>query len=113
MMKHPRDSEKWLERTLTDRVAQSGGLALKYASSTTVGFPDRLLLWPNGVAMWAEIKSRGKRPTAMQQHRIRQLREMGFKVWVVDSEAVLEEAVAHGVAMSAARSGHTDTSSGQ
>lgn len=86
-------SEKWLERYLTMRVRLTGGRALKYQNPIETGFPDRLLLYPGGVALWVELKSKGKKPTEMQQHRMGQLRKLGFRVWVADSKEKIEEIV--------------------
>ncbi len=86
-------SEKWLERRLVTRVRLTGGRALKYQNPIETGFPDRLLLYPGGVALWVELKSRGKKPTEMQQHRMQQLRNLGFCVWVADCKETIEQIV--------------------
>lgn len=83
------DSEKTLERRLTAVVNAAGGRALKFASATETGYPDRLVLWPGGRAEWVELKSRGKRPTRLQALRHAELRRLGFRVTVVDSAAAL------------------------
>ena len=36
--------------------------------------------------IWVELKSKGKKPTKVQQLRIAQLRQMGHNVAVVDSK---------------------------
>ena len=77
--------EKTLEQKLIKEVRQSGGLALKFLSSNFNGVPDRLLLFPGGRMAFCEVKAPGQKPRPLQEHRIAQLRALGFKVYVVDS----------------------------
>lgn len=82
---HANESEKALERYLVELVRKHGGQCLKYANSQQTGYPDRLILLPGGRAAWAEIKSRGKRPTRLQCIRMDELRQLGYRAEVVDS----------------------------
>lgn len=68
-----------------------GGKAMKISSGTDTGYPDRLILLRGGIAIWAEIKSEGKKPTKLQSYRHRELWEMGFPVFVIDSEDMLND----------------------
>ena len=77
--------EKDIERALIRAVRKSGGMCLKFVSPGTDGVPDRLCLWPGGRAAFAEVKKPGQRPRPLQIRRITQLREMGFRVEVIDS----------------------------
>lgn len=86
-------SEKALEAYLVKRVKMLGGVALKYSNPTYTGFPDRLLLLPGGRTAWCELKSRGKKPRAVQQARIQQLRELGQAVYVVSSRGEIEKMI--------------------
>lgn len=86
-------SEKALEAYLVKRVKMLGGVALKYSNPTCTGFPDRLLLLPGGRTAWCELKSRGKKPRAVQQARIQQLRELGQAVYVVSSRDEIEKMI--------------------
>ena len=83
--------EKDLERKLVKAVRQSGGLALKFVSPGVAGVPDRLLLFPDGRAAFAEVKAPGEKPRPLQVHRMEQLRKLGFRVYVVDSEEKIGE----------------------
>lgn len=51
----------------------------------TSGWPDRLFILPGGRVLWMELKAPGRKPTKLQESRIRQLRERGHSVWLVDS----------------------------
>ncbi len=77
--------EKSLERKLVQSVAHMGGLALKFVSPGMAGVPDRLLLFPDGKIAFAEMKAPGKQPTPLQRLRHTQLRNLGFRVFVIDS----------------------------
>ena len=78
--------EKVIETKLIQAVRRSGGLALKLVSPGFNGVPDRLLLFMGGKAAFCEVKAPGQKPRPLQVHRIEQLRALGFRVYVVDSE---------------------------
>lgn len=88
------ESEKTLESSLVREVSRMGGKCLKYASSTTTGYPDRLVLLPEGCVFWVELKTTGRKPGKKQQLRHQELRDLGQVVYVVDSMSELEMAVA-------------------
>ena len=76
--------EKYVEQRLIQAVRQAGGLALKFVSPNLNGVPDRLLLFPGGRIAFAEVKAPGEKPRPLQVHRIARLRELGFRVYVID-----------------------------
>ena len=76
--------EKQIEQKLVQAVRRSGGLALKFVCPGFNGVPDRLLLFMEGKVAFCEVKAPGQKPRPLQVHRIEQLREMGFKVFVID-----------------------------
>ena len=84
------ESEKTLEARLRREVEKRGGMALKLSAQLHRGLPDRLILMPGGRAYFAEIKTTGKKPTKLQEKCHRELRSLGFTVWVVDSTQRLE-----------------------
>lgn len=91
--RHSEESEKALERYLCKRAKEQDGLALKFASATQTGWPDRVVLLPGGRSLWVEVKSRGKRPTALQWLRLQWLRRHGHTAYVCDSRAAIEAAL--------------------
>ena len=84
------ESEKATERYLVERIKLIGGLCLKYSSQTTIGFPDRLLLLPGGMAAWVEVKSENAEPRRVQRIAIDRLRALGFRAAVCDSKAAVD-----------------------
>ena len=76
--------EKTIEHKLTVAVKKAGGIAVKFVSPSFDGMPDRLVLLPDGLIAFVELKAPGKRPRPLQEARHRLLRSLGFKVYVID-----------------------------
>ena len=76
--------EKVIEQKLFQAVRRSGGLALKLVCPGFNGVPDRLLLFMGGTMAFCEVKAHGQKPRPLQIRRMEQLREMGFRVFVID-----------------------------
>ena len=79
--------EKELEQKLIRAVRREGGMALKFVSPNFNGMPDRLILIAKGKMAFVEVKSKGKKPRRLQLICHRQLRELGFQVYVLDEES--------------------------
>ena len=84
-------SEKQIEHALTLMVKARGGIAPKFVSPSFAGMPDRLVLLPGGVFAFAELKAPGMKPRALQLARHRLLRDLGFKVYVINGIEQIEE----------------------
>ena len=78
--------EKTIEKKLADAVKSRGGLAPKFTSPGFDGMPDRIVLLPGGRMAFVEVKAPGKAPRLLQEARHRLLRQLGFKVYVLDGE---------------------------
>lgn len=78
--------ESALESKLVRAVRKEGGMALKFVSPGLDGMPDRLVLIPTGRIGFVEVKAKGRKPRRLQEARHRQLRAMGFRVFVLDDE---------------------------
>lgn len=78
--------EKTIENKLALAVKKAGGIAVKFVSPSFAGMPDRLVLLPDGVIAFVELKAPSKKPRPLQEARHRLLRRLGFKVYVIDSE---------------------------
>lgn len=76
--------EKAIEDGLTKAVRTRGGLCEKWISGT-VGWPDRIVLMPDGKIGFVEVKAPGEVPRKIQLRRHKKLRMLGFKVYVLDS----------------------------
>lgn len=90
--------EKQIERKLVETVKAAGGICPKLVSPGTDGMPDRMVLLPKGRIGFVEVKAPGEKPRPLQTHRHRQLRALGFPVFVLDDPEripwILEEVAA-------------------
>ena len=78
--------EKSIERKLVKMVSAMGGLALKFVSPGMAGVPDRLVLLPGGKIAFVEMKAPGGKPRLLQRLRHGQLRDLGFRVYVINDK---------------------------
>ena len=76
--------EKAIERTLVQAVKARGGICPKFVSPGTDGMPDRIVLLPGGHIGFVEVKAPGKKPRPLQLARHSLLRELGYRVYVLD-----------------------------
>ena len=76
--------ERDIEQKLVKAVKAAGGICPKFVSPGTDGMPDRIILLPGGRIGFAEVKSPGKKPRVLQVRRHRQIRKLGFPVFVLD-----------------------------
>lgn len=75
--------EREIEKHLINEVKRRGGLCEKWISGTA-GWPDRLVLLPDGLCAFVEVKAANKKPRPLQKARHRLLKKLGFKVYVLD-----------------------------
>ena len=83
--------ETAIEIKLKKKIENIGGRCLKFISPGTAGVPDRICLFPGGKVFFVETKAPGKKPRPLQEKRHRELRQLGFKVLVIDTEDKIEE----------------------
>ena len=85
--------ERELEHLFLTEVKRVGGLALKFVSPGFAGVPDRLVLIPDGKIGFVEVKAPGQYPRPLQTARHKQLRKLGFKVYVLDNPQKIPEII--------------------
>lgn len=73
--------ESAIEAYLRDQVKAQGGKAYKFISPGNAGVPDRLVLLPGGKIAFVELKTPGKKSTALQAAQQRRIRDLGFDVF--------------------------------
>ena len=76
--------ERDIERRLAMETLRRGGVALKFVSPGCAGVPDRIVMMPKGKMGFVELKAPHQKPRPLQERRIRQMRAMGFKVFLID-----------------------------
>jgi hypothetical protein len=77
-----RESE--LEKKFRVLVKKAGGKAYKFLSPGNDGVPDRIVILPGGRIGFVELKQAGKKPRKLQEHRMRELEDLGCFTSVVD-----------------------------
>ena len=82
--------ENVIEKALVKAVKQRGGLAIKFTSVNFAGVPDRIVLLPNGMLAFVELKAPGKKMRPLQEKRKRQLMSLGFTVLCIDNKEEIE-----------------------
>lgn len=85
--------EQEIELQLVRAVKNMGGRAVKFMSPGFDGMPDRLVLLPGGKCGFVEVKAPGKKPRALQVVRHEMLKELGFKVYVLDAKEQIKEII--------------------
>jgi hypothetical protein len=90
IVNHAEVSEKAIEAYLVKKTKEANLLCLKYSNVNVTGYPDRLVCLPNGKVIWVELKSKGKKPTKLQQIRHQELQDLGHNVWVIDSKEAVD-----------------------
>ncbi len=94
-MTRKEESEKALEARLVSEVKKRNGICLKLTSQFHRGMPDRLILLPYHTITFVELKSSGKKPTALQVLAQELLRRMKFSAQVIDSTESLNTLLAN------------------
>lgn len=88
------ESEKDLEARLVKEVEKRDGMAIKLTSQFHRGLPDRLVICPYHTLAFVEMKSTGKKPTALQEATIQRIKSMRFATRVIDTTEQLDEFLA-------------------
>ena len=92
--------EKEIEKILADEVKRLGGRAYKFVSPGNDGVPDRIVVFPQRVPKFIELKTEYGRLSNLQKVQIKRLRNLGPDVRVLyglrDVERFLEE-MRHGI----------------
>ena len=83
--------ESNIEKYLVCRVKELGGRALKFVSPGHSGVPDRLVCLPGGRVVFVELKAPGKKPRPLQVAAHRELENLGFEVFVIDSKQGVDD----------------------
>lgn len=87
--------ERDIEQKLVKTVKAAGGICPKLVSPGTDGMPDRIILLPGERIGFAEVKAPGILPRPLQVKRHKQLRSLGFPVFILDDPeqipGILEE----------------------
>jgi Holliday junction resolvase len=75
--------ESSIERAVCEHARKRGAIAMKLAGPSQKGQPDRMFLH-NGKVVFLEFKAPGKKPTALQEKWLRDLKAQKFIAMVCD-----------------------------
>ena len=82
--------EKKIEKKFRKEATRLGCRVIKFIDPDRKGGPDRLVLIPNGLAMFIEFKQPGEVPRRDQIKHMMDLNRLGFPAfWAVDAEVAL------------------------
>lgn len=76
--------EASVERKLRLMVRRLNGRAIKLRNTGVRGEVDRIIVLPNAITVWAEVKKPGEKPRAEQRRVHAWLRRRGHRVMIVD-----------------------------
>lgn len=79
------ESEKAIEQKLVEITKLNGGMCIKLLSFHLIGLPDRMCIFPKAKIVFVELKTTNQKPRAIQEFMHNKIRQMGFRVEVVDS----------------------------
>lgn len=80
------DSEKVIEQYLVKSVREAGGKAYKFVSPGNCGVPDRIVIFPDGRIVFAELKCETGELSVQQRNQIEKLRRLKQTVRVIYSK---------------------------
>ncbi len=86
-------NEKKIEQKLVRAAKVVGGICPKFVSPGTDGMPDRIIMLPEGKIGFVEVKAPGRKPRILQVRRHRQLRALGFPVFVLDDPGQIPDII--------------------
>lgn len=87
------ESEKAIERKLVEMCKENGALCIKLLTYQFIGLPDRMCLFPGGTVVFVELKTTGEKPRKIQLAIHKKLRELGFRVEVIDNVEKVESLI--------------------
>jgi hypothetical protein len=87
---HRAPKEALIEDYFVGAVTRSGGMTRKVKWLGVDGAPDRMAGWPNGRNGFVELKRPKGVAEAHQAREHRRMREIGFRVDVLDTKAAID-----------------------
>jgi hypothetical protein len=79
-------TERGIEKRLVRGVKALGGKAYKFVSPGNAGVPDRLVILPGGIILFAELKTTFGRLSPAQVMQIKTLENLGAEAYEVKGE---------------------------
>lgn len=88
--------ESYLEKKILKPAVEAlGGRCRKLVTPGYTGSPDRMVLLPGGRIIFVEMKGSEKEPRPRQLAVHRELRALGFEVWVIRNREEVKKFIEH------------------
>lgn len=79
-------SEKMIEKRLVEEVKRLDGLIYKFNSQANNGLPDRLIVFPNNLIIFVELKKpKGGITSKVQEYQLEKLKEKGCITFIISN----------------------------
>lgn len=79
-------SEKMIEKRLVEEVKRLDGLIYKFNSQANNGVPDRLIVFPNNLIIFVELKKpKGGITSKVQEYQLEKLKEKGCITFIISN----------------------------
>ena len=88
-------TEGMIERYLVKRVESTGGVAIKFTSSSNRGVPDRMCLFPSGKVVFIEVKKPDGRLSRLQSEWLWRLKKLNQTAIVINSRGKVDHLIAY------------------
>lgn len=75
--------EKEIEKILVQEVKKLGGRAYKWVSPGNNGVPDRIIIFPGQMPIFAELKTDSGKVSSVQRVQLKRLSDLGQRVHVI------------------------------
>ena len=80
--------ESKVQKSLIDELERKGFYVIKLSVTNKNGIPDIVALPKGCGAVFYEVKQKGKKPSKLQEFRIKELNNHGINVYVYDGDIV-------------------------
>lgn len=87
--------EKTIEHKLKKEIEKLGGICLKFHSPYHRGMPDRIIILPQGVVYFVELKAEGGKTSELQRLAEKKLKRLSQNYALVEGEKGLQTFLTH------------------
>lgn len=86
-------AESAIEKYLVKTIKSIGGMAIKLYAINNIGLPDRLIMLPEGIIFFVELKDKKGKARIIQDKKHEDIKKIGFKVYIINSKDKVNELI--------------------